>query len=166
MLKVPHEVGAHMGGCYRPQKFKDLIENIRSFFIYTIMKHLHKFEAFIIPKPLRKYHPWWSDEDIALQVLKDLKDIKKSGQTIDFKSGDRCYTFELDGYEFKVNYYLETDRDGGARSMVGYMYLDGGSLEVSTEVCKKIYELIEDMLYEESTPAENKKSFRIRKNLI
>ena len=27
-----------MGGCYRPQKFKDLIENIRSFFIYTIVR--------------------------------------------------------------------------------------------------------------------------------
>ncbi len=131
------------------------------------MKHLHKFEAFIIPKPLRKFHPSWGDEDIALQVLEELKDIKKSGQTIEVtKESKRTYTFELDGYEFKINYYLETDRDGGARSMVGYMYLDGGSLEVSTEVCKKIYELIEDMLYEESTPAENKKSFRIRKGLI
>ncbi len=164
MLKVPHEVGAHMGGCYRPQKFKDLIENIRSFFIYTIMKHLHKFEAFIIPKPLRKFHPWWSDEDIALQVLKDLKDIKKSGQTIDFKSGDRCYTFELDGYEFKVKYWYSMTPGGG--SMDGYMQLDGDYLGVSTEVCKKIYKLIGDMIYEESTAGENKKSFRIRKNLI
>ena len=37
------------------------------------MKHLQKFEAFLIPKPVRKFHPWWKDEDIALEILKELK---------------------------------------------------------------------------------------------
>ena len=36
---------------------------------------LQKFEAFLIPKPVRKFHPWWKDEDIALEILKELKSV-------------------------------------------------------------------------------------------
>jgi len=50
MLKVPHEVRAHMGGCYRPQEFKDLIENIRSFFIYTFNQKKNFPRTFEIPQ--------------------------------------------------------------------------------------------------------------------
>lgn len=46
------------------------------------MKHLKKFEAFLIPKPIRKFHPWWNDEDIALQVLKELKSMKRDTEAI------------------------------------------------------------------------------------
>jgi hypothetical protein len=41
-----------------------------------IMNHLKKFESFLITKPVRKFMPFWSDEDIALQVLKELKEMK------------------------------------------------------------------------------------------
>lgn len=133
------------------------------------MKHLHKFEAFIIPKPLRKYHSLWKDEDIALQVLQDLKDIKKSGQGIDATSTNNGidgegWKFELDGYEFEVEYYYAMTPGGG--SMWGNLNLNGEQIRVSTEVCKKIFNLVKDMMYEQSPAGETKKSFRIRKNLI
>ena len=128
------------------------------------MKHLHKFEAFIIPKPLRKYHLLWKDEDIALQVLQDLKDIKKSGQGIEATSTNKGWKFDLDGYEFEVEYYYAMTPGGG--SMWGNLNLNGEQIRVSTEVCKKIFNLVKDMMYEQSPAGETKKSFRIRKNLI
>jgi hypothetical protein len=164
MLKVPHEVGAHMGGCYRPQKFKDLIENIRSFFYIYTMKHLHKFEAFIIPKAIRKHHPWWGDEDIALQVLQELKSIKKSGQDIDAIKTDKGWKFKLDGYDFEVEYYEVVLPSG--LSMNGNLNLNGERIQTSDEVCKQIFNLVNDMQVEESPVEQSKKSFRIRKGLI
>lgn len=128
------------------------------------MKHLHKFEAFIIPKPLRKYHLLWKDEDIALQVLQDLKDIKKSGQGIEATSTNKGWKFDLDGYEFEVEYYYAMTPGGG--SMWGNLNLNGEQIRVSTEVCKQIFNLVKDMMYEQSPAGETKKSFRIRKNLI
>jgi len=128
------------------------------------MKHLHKFEAFIIPKPLRKYHLLWKDEDIALQVLQDLKDIKKSGQGIEATSTNKGWKFDLDGYEFEVEYYYAMTPGGG--SMWGNLNLNGEQIRVSTEVCKKIFNLVKDMMYDQSPAGETKKSFRIRKNLI
>lgn len=128
------------------------------------MKHLNKFEAFIIPKSVRKHHPWWGDEDIALQVLQDLKDIKKSGQTIDAKSTSKGWEFELDGYDFKVDYY-QSFSPGGI-SMKGFLYLNGERIKTSDEVCKQIFNIVNDMQKEESPSEQSKKSFRIRKNLI
>ena len=128
------------------------------------MKHLHKFEAFIIPKPLRKYHLLWKDEDIALQVLQDLKDIKKSGQGIEATSTNKGWKFDLDGYEFEVEYYYAMTPGGG--SMWGNLNLNGEQIRVSTEVCKQIFNLVKDMMYDQSPAGETKKSFRIRKNLI
>ena len=32
------------------------------------MNHLQKFEAFLIPKPVRKFMPFWSDEDIKRYI--------------------------------------------------------------------------------------------------
>ena len=46
------------------------------------MKHLQKFESFLIPKPIRKFHPWWKDEDIALEILKDLKSIVGNSEAV------------------------------------------------------------------------------------
>ena len=128
------------------------------------MKHLNKFEAFIIPKPLRKYHLLWKDEDIALQVFQDLKDIKKSGQSIEATSTNKGWKFDLDGYEFEVEYYYAMTPGGG--SMWGNLNLNGEQIRVSTEVCKKIFNLVKDMMYDQSPAGETKKSFRIRKNLI
>jgi hypothetical protein len=128
------------------------------------MKHLHKFEAFIIPKSIRKHHPWWGDEDIALQVLKELKDIKKSGQTIESVETDNGWKFELDGYDFEVEYY-QVALPGGL-NMTGNLNLNGEKIRTSDEVCKQIFNLINDMQIEESPAEQSKKSFRIRKGLI
>jgi hypothetical protein len=149
------------------------------------MKHLHKFEAFIIPKALRKFK--WSDEDIALHVLKEIEDlhtiVKKSGKnTIDFKKEivdgqfacDFYYTFEIDDYEFRIKYVRHTGVPGRSTRLTeyGYMYLNGRILDVSKEVCIKIYDTISRIRKEESEFEENsihddnKKGFRIRKGLI
>lgn len=47
------------------------------------MKHLKRFnEAFIIPKPVRKFMPFWGDEEIGLILLKELKNMKATPENI------------------------------------------------------------------------------------
>jgi hypothetical protein len=130
------------------------------------MKHLHKFEAFIIPKSIRKHHPWWNDEDIALQVLQELKDIKKSNGNLEIlRLGSERYKFELDEYDFEVKYYFSPTTSGGY--MAGALFLDDKRLNTSTEVCKQIFDLVGDIQKIQDSPDdESKKSFRIRKGLI
>lgn len=131
------------------------------------MKHLHKFEAFIIPKAIRKHHPWWGDEDIALQVLQELKSIKKSGQDIDAIKTDKGWKFKLDGYDFEVKYYEAIS--GMSRpqlSMFGNLNLNGERIQTSDEVCKQIFNLVNDMQVEKSPAEQSKKSFRSRQSLL
>lgn len=133
------------------------------------MRNLKTFEAFTIPKPIRRFMPGWSDEDIALQVLKELKDMKGNHQEIsklkiEFKGksgfGSK-YEFNLDGFDFLVDYYISM-RAYGVDS--GSLKMNGKHLSVSNEICKKIKEMIEilDNTTETELTEYDKKDFRIR----
>jgi hypothetical protein len=107
------------------------------------MKHLQKFEGFIIPKPVRKFMPFWSDEDVALTLLKELKNIKATPEVLskmDIKSPERVngwfYNFNLGEYNFDVKYVVYSSPGGVSHS--GDLSMNGERLSVSSEVCKKI----------------------------
>ena len=133
------------------------------------MNHLKKFESFIVPKPVRRFMPGWSDEDIALQVLKELKSMKGNHQEISslkitYKGSSGLgskYEFNLDGFDFLVDYYVSM-RAYGVDS--GTLKMNGKPLSVSTEVCKKIMEMIKilDNTTETELTEYDKKDFRIR----
>jgi hypothetical protein len=133
------------------------------------MKHLQKFEAFLIPKPVRKFNPFWKDEDIALEILKELKSLKGNSEGITklMISSDRgAYTFSLDGFKFYVTYGFRMSPGGGRYS--GDMKMNDKYMEVSTEVCKQIYNLVEQLKNTEHIEMEedDKKDFRINRGLM
>jgi hypothetical protein len=133
------------------------------------MKHLQKFEAFLIPKPVRKFHPWWKDEDIALEILKELKSLKGNSEGIAklLISENRGYSFIVDGFKFHVNYRFRMSTDGtGVYS--GDMKMNDKDMKVSTEVCKQIYNLVEQLKNTEHIEMEedDKKDFRINRGLM
>lgn len=133
------------------------------------MKHLQKFEAFLIPKPVRKFNPLWKDEDIALEILKELKLLKGNSEGISklMISSDRgAYTFSLDGFKFYVTYGFRFSPGGGRYS--GDMKMNDKYMKVSTEVCKQIYNIIEVLKNtdEDELTDDIKKDFRISRGLI
>jgi len=133
------------------------------------MKHLQKFEGFIIPKSVRKFHPWWKDEDIALEILKDLKKLKGNSEDIAklliSKEGG-WYSFTIDGFNFKVNYGFHMSPGGGSYS--GDMKMNDKYMKVSSEVCKQIFNLVDRLKNTEKIEQEDddKKDFRINRGLI
>lgn len=132
------------------------------------MKHLQKFEAFLIPKPVRKFNPFWKDEDIALEVLKELKSLK--GDSVGISkleiSGNDAYSFIIGGFDFSVSYGFVTGPGGGRYS--GDMKMNDKYMEVSTEVCKQIYNIIQVLKNtdEDELTDDIKKDFRISRGLI
>ena len=132
------------------------------------MKHLQKFEAFLIPKPVRKFHPWWKDEDIALEILKELKSLKGNSEGIAklLISENRGYSFIIDSFKFHVKYGFRMGPGGGRYS--GEMKMNDKYMEVSTEVCKQIYNLVEQLKNTEHIEMEedDKKDFRINRGLM
>ena len=133
------------------------------------MKHLQKFEAFLIPKPVRKFHPWWKDEDIALEILKDLKKLKGNSEGIvklRISQEGSWYSFIIDGFKFHVKYSFSMSPGGGSYS--GDMKMNDKYMKVSTEVCKQIYNLVEKLKNTEKIEMEedDKKDFRINRGLI
>lgn len=140
------------------------------------MKHLQKFEAFLIPKPVRKFHPWWKDEDIALEILKELKSLKGNSEGIakllisEIEAEtiflNRGYSFIVDGFKFHVKYGFRMRPGGGSYSCD--MKMNDKYMEVSTEVCKQIYNIIEVLKNtdEDELTDDIKKDFRISRGLI
>ena len=134
------------------------------------MKNIKKFEAFIIPKPLRKFHPWWKDEEIALNILSELKKIQKSGSIqsvndLEIKKQQNKYnqfTFKLDDFSIDVDYRFVMSPGGGRD--VGEMSLDGVKLKVSDEVCRKICNVLRKLISLEDELL--KKDFKIRRKMI
>lgn len=125
------------------------------------MKNIKTFETFIIPKPIRKFVPSWNDEDIALQVLKELeamvgnpKEITKLGIE-NIRTG---YRFNLDGFDFTVKYHFNLTY------YWGNLQMNDNLLSVSKEICKKIYEIVEKLTRtaEDDIAEYDKKDFRIR----
>jgi len=133
------------------------------------MNHLQKFEAFLIPKPVRKFHPWWKDEDIALEILKDLKKLKGNSEGIvklRISQEGSWYSFTIDGFNFKVHYGFHLSPGGGSHS--GDMKMNDKYMGVSSEVCKQIFNLVEQLKNAEHIEQEedDKKDFRISRGLI
>jgi hypothetical protein len=133
------------------------------------MKHLQKFEAFLIPKPVRKFHPWWKDEDIALEILKDLKKLKGNSEDIAklrISQEGAWYSFTIDGFNFQVHYGYHLSPGGGSYS--GDMKMNDKYMEVSSEVCKQIKNLLEMFKNMDKVEQEedDKKDFRINRGLI
>ena len=133
------------------------------------MKHLQKFEAFLIPKPVRKFHPWWKDEDIALEILKELKSLKGNSEGITklMISEERVwYSFIIDGFKFHVKYGFRPTPGGGFYG--GDMKMNDKYMKVSNEVCKQIYNLVEKLKNTEKIEMEedDKKDFRINRGLM
>jgi hypothetical protein len=133
------------------------------------MKHLQKFEAFLIPKPVRKFNPFWKDEDIALEILKELKSLKGNSEGISKLeiSGGRTYTFTIGGFDFSLRYGYQMAGPGGGRYS-GDMKMNDKYMEVSTEVCKQIYNLLQMLKNtdENELTDDIKKDFRISRGLI
>jgi len=133
------------------------------------MNHLQKFEAFLIPKPVRKFMPFWSDEDIALQVLKELKEMKDNYESTSklgiSEEDDNWYSFDLDGYQFSVRHYLRMSRGGVYDS--GELKMGDNYLTVSNEVCKQIKDIIHYIFTTDERELKDfdKKDFRISRNL-
>jgi len=103
------------------------------------MKHLQKFEGFIIPKPVRKFMPFWKDEEVALTLLSELKKVKATPEVLskmNIKRQDGFYNFNLDEYNFDVKYGFVLSPGGGRDS--GDLRMNGEYLQASSEVCKKI----------------------------
>jgi hypothetical protein len=127
-----------------------------------------KFEAFLIPKPVRKFHPWWKDEDIALEILKELKSLKGNSEGIAklLISENRGYSFIVDGFKFHVKYGFRMSPGGGSYS--GDMKMNDKYMEVSTEVCKQIFNLVEQLKNVDFIEQEedDKKDFRINRGLM
>ena len=132
------------------------------------MKHLQKFEDFLIPKPVRKFNPFWKDEDIALEILKSLKSLKGNSEGIAklLISEVRGYSFIVDGFKFHVKYGFRFSPGGGRYS--GDMKMNDKYMEVSTEVCKQIYNIIQVLKNtdEDELTDDIKKDFRISRGLI
>lgn len=132
------------------------------------MKHIKKLEAFVIPRPVRKFHPWWKDEEIALNVLDELKKIER--RKTKYKVNDleikpdieNKYTFKLDEFPIEVSYW-HVMGPGGLR-YDGKMTLDGLQLEVSDEVCKKICNVLKKLLSIDDELL--KKDFKVRRGMI
>ena len=132
------------------------------------MKHLQKFEGFIIPKPIRKFNPLWKDEDIALEILKELKSLKGNSEGITklLISENRGYSFIIDSFKFHVKYGFRMGPGGGRYS--GEMKMNDKYMEVSTEVCKQIFNLVEQLKNTDFIEQEedDKKDFRINRGLM
>ena len=132
------------------------------------MNHLQKFEAFLIPKPVRKFNPFWKDEDIALEVLKELKSLRGNLEGIAklLISEVRGYSFIVDGFKFHVKYGFHMGPGGGRFD--GTMKMNDNDMNVSTEVCKQIFEMIEILKNSDidETISDDKKDFRITRGLI
>lgn len=138
------------------------------------MKYLKTFESFIIPKGIRK--SFWKDEDIALQVLEELKSLKGDTEGISKLSitevehntlADRnMFKFEVDGFKFEVVYCFVLSPGGGRN--FGSLKMDGKELSVSEEVCKKIKQTIIELKNwdEKEMEASNKWDFRQSRGLI
>jgi hypothetical protein len=129
------------------------------------MKHLQKFEAFLIPKPIRKFNPLWKDEDIALEILKELKSLKGNSEGIAkiMISGDFNYNFIFSGFKFEVKRSFTA-----IHSHKGRLKMNDKYLEVSSEICDQIYKVIESLKNTEHIEMEedDKKDFRISRGLI
>lgn len=133
------------------------------------MKHIQKFESFLIPKSVRKFHPWWKDEDIALEVLKDLKKVEGNSEGIAklmISGSEDKYTFKIDGFEFYITYGFRMGPGGGRYD--GNMKMNDKYMKVSNEVCKQIYNLVNTLKNIEKIEMEedDKKDFRISRGLI
>ncbi len=138
------------------------------------MKKIKTFEAFFIPKPLRKYH--WKDEDIALDILSELKKILKSRDNdiirkleIDFRQLigiNTEYKFNFNDFQVEVKYLWMDGPVGGDYN--GSLLVDGVSLDVSQEITYKIYSIVKKLTMVEQEDTENhiKKDFRINRKLI
>lgn len=126
-------------------------------------------ESFLIPKSVRKFHPWWKDEDIALEILKDLKSLKGNSEGISklmISEEGVWYSFIIDGFKFHVKYSFTMGPGGGIYR--GDMKMNDKYMKVSTEVCKQIYNLVERLKNTEKIEMEedDKKDFRISRGLI
>jgi len=133
------------------------------------MKHLQKFEAFLIPKPVRKFHPWWKDEDIALEIIKDLKKLKGNSEGIAkllISENGAWYSFNIDGFKFDVKYGFVFGPGGGRHS--GDMKMNDKLMNVSAEACKQIKNLVEQLKNTDKLEQEedDKKDFRISRGLM
>ena len=137
------------------------------------MKHLQTFEAFLIPKRIRKY--MWKDEDIALQVLKELESLKGNHQAIQNLKitpvqgpewmNDYIYKFNLDDFEFKVEWSFRLRPGGGTDD--GYLEMNGNMLDISDEVCRKIKNTIVYLMNTDDREVKDfdKKDFRLSRKL-
>jgi hypothetical protein len=125
-------------------------------------------ETFLIPKPVRKFNPFWKDEDIALEILKSLKSLKGNSEGIAklLISEVRGYSFIVDGFKFHVKYGFRMGPGGGRYS--GEMKMNDKYMEVSTEVCKQIFNLVEQLKNTDFIEQEedDKKDFRINRGLM
>jgi hypothetical protein len=135
------------------------------------MEHLQKFEAFLIPKTVRKFNPSWKDEDIALEVIKELKQLKGNSDgiaklLISYQNSGG-YTFTLDGFKFYITYGWRGSPNGGARYK-GDMKMNDNYMKVSTEACKQVYNLVDQLNNTEHIEMEedDKKDFRINRGLM
>ena len=125
-------------------------------------------ETFLIPKPVRKFNPFWKDEDIALEILKSLKSLKGNSEGIAklLISEVRGYSFIIDSFKFHVKYGFRMGPGGGRYS--GEMKMNDKYMEVSTEVCKQIFNLVEQLKNTDFIEQEedDKKDFRINRGLM
>ncbi len=100
--------------------------------------------------------------------LKELKSLKGNSEGIAklLISEERGYSFTIDGFKFQVNYRYRMTPGGGSYS--GDMKMNDKYMEVSTEVCKQIYNLVEQLKNTEHIEMEedDKKDFRISRGLI
>lgn len=137
--------------------------------IYKRMKYLKAYEGFVIPKPIRKILPWWKDEDIALQVLKDLKSIQGNSSAISklsISNVGKGISFTMDGFDFYVQY--GSSFGPGGVSYNGYLKMNSDYLEVSTEVCYQIQSILiklRDTDIDEHKEY-SKRDFRLSKGLL
>jgi hypothetical protein len=133
-----------------------------------VFNELKLQESFIIPKSIRKFNPLWKDEDIALEILKELKSLKGNSEGITklLISENRGYSFIVDGFKFHVKYGFRMGPGGGRYS--GEMKMNDKYMEVSTEVCKQIFNLVEQLKNTDFIEQEedDKKDFRINRGLM
>jgi hypothetical protein len=98
-------------------------------------------EAFLIPKPARKFMPFWKDEEVALTLLSELKKMKATPENISrlniSSTNDNFINFDLGEYNFDVKYDCRLDLQNKNCS-VGVLKMNGEHCNVSVEVCKKI----------------------------
>jgi len=101
-------------------------------------------ESFLIPKPARKFMPFWKDEEVALTLLSELKKMKATPENISrlniSSTNDNCINFDLGEYNFDVEYDWVSGLAG--LDSVGVLKMNGEHCNVSVEVCKKIHKEI------------------------